>query len=111
MKCCLKKGSVSQDINCDDQEFERTFICISQNENCDDCPQCLCKPCITDEQNRQILWSSEPELPDRKIVLFERKNINLFGHLFFHRGVFLDNRYTERGIVQHSNQTRDLELL
>ena len=49
-------------------------ICISQNENFDECPYCLCKPCITNEQNRQMLWSSEQELPDRKIGLFERKN-------------------------------------
>ena len=28
--------------------------CISQNENCDECPHCLCKPCITDEQNRHM---------------------------------------------------------
>ena len=46
----FKEGSVCRDTNCDDQDFES----ISQNENCDECPHCLRKPCITDEQNRQM---------------------------------------------------------
>lgn len=39
------------DSNIEETEFERTFR-ISQNENCEECQHCLCRPCITDENNR-----------------------------------------------------------
>lgn len=29
---------------------------IQQNENFDECPHCFCKPCITDEINKQLWW-------------------------------------------------------
>ena len=91
----FKEGSVSQDTNCDDQDFVRTF-CIPQNENCDECPHCFCKPCITNEQNRQMWWSTEPELPDRKNSSFRKEKYKSFWTMLFHRGVFLDDRYRER---------------
>lgn len=43
------------DSNTEETEFERTFR-ISQNENCEECQHCLCRPCITDENNRQMWW-------------------------------------------------------
>ena len=84
-------------------------ICISQNENYDGCPNCLCKPCITDEQNRKMSWSNEPELPDGKSSFRKEKYI-FFWTMLFHQSVFLDGRYRERNRTA-LNQTRDLELL
>lgn len=40
------------DSNIEETEFERTFR-ISQNENCEECQHCLCRPCITDEKVSQ----------------------------------------------------------
>ena len=33
-----------------------------------ECPQCFCKPCITDEKYRQLWWSTEFEEPKETIL-------------------------------------------
>ena len=33
---------------------------IQQDQNIDECPHCFCRPCITNEVNKQQWWEDEP---------------------------------------------------
>lgn len=86
------------DSNIEETEFERTFR-ISQNENCEECQHCLCRPCITDENNRQMWWLSEPVRANERNRVLRKEKYKLFWTMLFHRGVFMDTRYKSRKTV------------
>lgn len=83
------------DSNIEETEFEKTFR-ISQNENCEECQHCLCRPCITDENNRQMWWLSEPVRANERNRVLRKEKYKLFWTMLFHRGVFMDTRYKSR---------------
>lgn len=97
------------DSNIEETEFERTFR-ISQNENCEECQHCLCRPCITDENNRQMWWLSEPVRANERNRVLRKEKYKLFWTMLFHRGVFMDTRYKSRKIesLQADPRLRDV---
>lgn len=101
----LCEGDTIENQNTSDEDFERTFR-IPQNENCDECQQCFCKPCITDEKNTQMWWPSEAVLPDRRNSSFRKQKYKFFWTMLFHRGVFLDARYKERKLIALQSDPR-----
>ncbi|CAC5406684.1 PLXNA [Mytilus coruscus] len=69
---------------------------IEQDQESPECPYCLCRPCITDEQNRQLWWENENCAPhERNSFLRKNKFIRFWTNLF-HRGVWNDQRYVRR---------------
>ncbi|KAJ8314866.1 hypothetical protein KUTeg_007016 [Tegillarca granosa] len=69
---------------------------LQQNEQEPECQYCLCKPCITNENNKQLWWEDEP-LPPRDNNNKERKErYKYFWTMLLHRGVWDDERYKER---------------
>ena len=38
---------------------------IPQDKEREECPHCLCQPCITDESNRQFYWPANNAVPNR----------------------------------------------
>ena len=51
----LPEVNVSQE---DQAAYQMNFQ-IQQDAGRDECPYCLCRPCITDESNRQLWWPTE----------------------------------------------------
>ncbi|KAJ8304735.1 hypothetical protein KUTeg_018318 [Tegillarca granosa] len=69
---------------------------LQQNEQEPECQYCLCKPCITNENNKQLWWEDEP-LPPRDNNNKDRKErYKYFWTMLLHRGVWDDERYKER---------------
>jgi hypothetical protein len=54
------------------EENENSFI-IHQDPNSEECPFCMCKPCITDENNRQLWWETESQQKHIRNQFEERK--------------------------------------
>lgn len=86
------------DSNIEETEFERTFR-ISQNENCEECQHCLCRPCITDENNRQMWWLSEPVRANERNRVLKKRKIQAFpdnaisqGSVYGHKIQISENR-------------------
>jgi hypothetical protein len=42
---------------------ENPGFVIKQDQSQDECPYCFCKPCFTNEQNRQLWWHANIEEP------------------------------------------------
>ena len=69
---------------------------IPQNEEEDECPYCLCKPCITSEDNRQMWWEDRrTDAHDRNSGLRKEK-YRRFWTMLYHRHVWGDPRYIAR---------------
>ena len=54
----LKTDTGDSDNNVDEERFV-----ILQNIDREECPFCLCKPCVTHENNRQLWWEKDPFTP------------------------------------------------
>jgi hypothetical protein len=66
---------------------------IKQNETEDECPFCLCRPCITDDSNRQLWWKHEPSQPHPLNSKSRKKCYKHFWTMLYHRQVWQDPRY------------------
>ena len=89
-------------------ETEDPFV-ISQNEDAEECPFCLCKPCITDERNRQMWWETETYLPHQRNSRIRKDKYRRFWTMLLHRGVWDDQRYIERKqrALEHDGQNQE----
>ncbi|CAG2248414.1 unnamed protein product [Mytilus edulis] len=71
-------------------------IVIQQIVDSDDCPFCLCKPCIIDENNIQMWWETEGQQRHRRNNSLRKEKYKYFWTMLYHRDVWRDDRYQER---------------
>ncbi len=69
---------------------------INRKLDKDECPHCLCQPCVLCDENVQLWWPKAftPPHPDNdqyRYALYRR-----FWTMLYRRGVFCDERYIER---------------
>ena len=69
---------------------------IEQDQEADECPFCLCRPCITNEQNRQMWWEEQDHAPHERNTFLRKDKYKRFWTNLFHRGVWSDPRYKRR---------------
>ncbi|CAG2188058.1 unnamed protein product [Mytilus edulis] len=69
---------------------------IEQDQESPECSYCLCRPCITDEQNRQMWWENENCAPHERNSFLRKDKFKRFWTNLFHRGVWNDPRYLRR---------------
>ena len=62
----------------------------------DECPYCLCRPCVTDDSNRQLWWEIAPKPSSKKNNKLRKPVYKRFWTMLFHRRAFLDVRYSAR---------------
>jgi hypothetical protein len=80
-------------VHQDDDDFT-----IDQDPAELECSHCFCRPCITDERNRQMWWETDSQEPDelnsgrRKAVLVYRR----YWTMMYHRQVWNDLKYLEK---------------
>jgi len=53
---------------------------------------CFCKPCITDERNRQIWWHDQTEAPHQRNSCLRKEHYKRFWTMLLHWGVWNDDR-------------------
>lgn len=83
--------SAQENNDCDFEEFS-----IPQNQELPECSHCLCRPCITDEQNRQLWWEDENHEPNERNSFLRKDKFKRFWTNLFHRGTWNDSRYLTR---------------
>jgi hypothetical protein len=87
-------GNTDEGGDFDPGKYEPGFV-IKQGEG-DECPHCLCTPCITNERNRQRWWPHAPR-PNHRLNSLSRKTCyKSFWTMLYHRRVWLDARYITR---------------
>ncbi|VDI53167.1 Hypothetical predicted protein [Mytilus galloprovincialis] len=69
---------------------------IEQDQESPECSYCLCRPCITDERNRQMWWENENCVPHERNSFLRKDKFKRFWTNLFHRGVLNDPRYLRR---------------
>ena len=61
---------------------------IEENADDDECPWCLCKPCITNTANRQIWWEIESHLPSVANSRLRKTHYQRFWVMLLHHGAW-----------------------
>lgn len=69
---------------------------VEQESDAEECQYCLCRPCITDESNRQLWWETENVEPHKRNSALRKEKYKRFWTNLFHRKVWKDPRYIER---------------
>ena len=98
MKVFADKGWTFMEIidNATDPDSYDPGVIIPQDMKEDECPLCLCRPCITHEQNRQRYWPQQQQ-PANRINNRERRLLyKKFWTMLYHRRVWRDARYLAR---------------
>lgn len=80
-----------EDLDCDYEEYS-----VQQNPELPECPYCFCRPCITDECNKQLWWEDENHEPHERNSFLRKDKFKRFWTNLFHRGVWNDPRYLTR---------------
>ena len=91
----LPEGSDHGDSRSNDGDDIPGYI-IEQTINTAECPHCLCKPCITSEQNKQLWWPDRLHTPSIHNNKPRKDAFKRFWTMLYHRNVWLDERYIVR---------------
>lgn len=77
---------------------EPQFI-IQMDENAERCPFCLCRPCITDETNRQLWWGLDALVPHHQNRRHRKDCYRRFWTMLYHRRIWQDPEYMMRKVA------------
>jgi hypothetical protein len=81
--------------NNDVDTYEPGYV-IAQHLDEEECPFCLCKPCITNDRNRQQWWQHIPKPPHQLNTKLRKDAFKRFWTMLYHRRVWHDDRYLDR---------------
>ena len=86
------------------QDNSPSRILIPQSETDPECQYCLCRPCITNECNRQLWWEHHNHEPSDMNSRRRKPIYKRFWTMLYHRGVWLDTRYLDRKSLALENR-------
>ena len=93
-------NGIVTEVNDDVEEFDPENVkpgyLIKHDEDKEECPHCLCSPCITDQNNRQLWWPVPYAQPNRFNNKLRKKCYKNFWTWLFHKDVWRDPRYRQR---------------
>ncbi|OWF41269.1 hypothetical protein KP79_PYT18901 [Mizuhopecten yessoensis] len=69
---------------------------IPQDTDSDECQYCLCRPCITNERNKQQWWELRENPQNRKNNIHRKELYKRFWTMLYHRGAWGDQRYQDK---------------
>ena len=75
------------------EEDDNTQFTIPQSQSEEECIYCFCRPCITNERNRQMWWHTQAEAPHQRNSGFRKEHYKRFWTMLLHRGAWNDDRY------------------
>ena len=93
------------DIEIDD---EPGYV-ISQTPGETECLHCFSKPCVTNEQNRQLWWATENQEPSQENNKLRKDKYKRFWTMLYHRRVWNDPRYIDRKLAALGKDTDDID--
>lgn len=80
----------------DQNETSQAGVLIPRNENANECPFCLCAPCVISECHKQDWWP-EHRCPPKQRNIAKRKILyQKFWSMLSHRGIWTESRYLAR---------------
>jgi hypothetical protein len=79
----------------DDINWHEHFV-IEHKEDYPECPECLCRPCITDNVWEQGWWEKENHPPHKDNSFYRKSHYKRFWVMLLHRKVWEDPRYIEK---------------
>jgi hypothetical protein len=77
-------------------EFVNEPFRIQQDPNSSECIYCFCRPCITDEVNRQMWWETEPHPKHKRNRNLRKEKYKRFWTMMYHREIWDHPRYVEK---------------
>ena len=76
-----------------------------------ECPHCLCSPCVTSQRFTQVWWYTQPRMPSLSNSAKRRTVYKKFWVMLLHRGLRKDPRYLERKRLAHDSDPRRKNLV
>ena len=77
------------------EQLEKPYYIPPDNEK-DKCPFCFCRPCVTDESNRQLWWGNSNGVSHRANAASRKGCYRNFWAMMSHRGVWQIEEYTDK---------------
>lgn len=77
----------AEEINDNNEEVNQHFR-IQQDHNSSECIYCYCRPCITDEVNRQLWWETDTHPKHRRNRNLRKEIYKRFWTMMYHRDVW-----------------------
>jgi hypothetical protein len=74
----VNENNVTGEINQTGTPKNIDDFSIEQNDDFDECQYCLCKPCITHENNRQMWWETENQIPHERNSMLRKSDYKRF---------------------------------
>ncbi|CAC5410207.1 unnamed protein product [Mytilus coruscus] len=96
--------STQTNNNEEDEDDDQPGFVIQQDPSQVECRYCFCKPCITDEQNRQMWWHGQSEVSHQRNSSLRKEHYKRFWTMLLHRGAWNDDRYI---VMKSDAMTRD----
>ncbi|CAG2188780.1 unnamed protein product [Mytilus edulis] len=96
--------STQTDNNEEDEDDDQPGFVIQQDPSKEECRYCFCKPCITDDQNRQMWWHGQSEVAHQRNSSLRKEHYKRFWTMLLHRGAWNDDRYM---LMKADAMTRD----
>ncbi|CAG2241946.1 unnamed protein product [Mytilus edulis] len=88
----------------DDEDNDQPGFVIQQDPSKEECRYCFCRPCITDDQNRQMWWHGQSEVAHQRNSSLRKEHYKRFWTMLLHRGAWNDDRYM---LMKADAMTRD----
>ncbi|CAC5384435.1 unnamed protein product [Mytilus coruscus] len=87
------KDISGENTSVEENESNEGDFFIAHDENSEECPNCLCRPCIKNERNRQLWWENENHPEHERNAYLRKDKYKRFWTNLLHRGVWKDPRY------------------
>ncbi|CAC5385921.1 unnamed protein product [Mytilus coruscus] len=104
IKILMTLLALKTDNNEEDEDDDQPGFVIQQDPSQVECRYCFYKPCITDEQNRQMWWHGQSEVPHQRNSSLRKEHYKRFWTMLLHRGAWNDDRYI---VMKSDAKTRD----
>jgi hypothetical protein len=99
--CVLVDAETQTDNNdaenmADESENINEHFTIQQDPNKEECVYCFCRPCITNESNRQLWWEPNTHPPHQRNHSLRKEKYKRFWTMMYHRNVWIHPSYIKK---------------
>ena len=92
----VEQSSAHHQDDEDGDEYDIPGFVIEQDSTAEECPYCFSRPCITNEDNRQLWWEEQDNEPRDWNSGLRKDVYKRLWTMLYHRKVWLDPRYIHR---------------
>jgi len=96
--------STEDNTGTDETDDEHGFQ-ITAIDSEEECPWCLCQPCVTDSSNKQLWWEAGCHAPDANNSKLRKTHYQRFWVMLLHRGAWRKDGYMRKKIAALENRS------